>query len=112
MSTCSIGLELYVPGAHWIQIPSPLLVHPRLQVQPRKFPGGRVFAGHCIQVIPSISNDSPASQLQLISAVLATGDRVFCGHSIQPEFPISDLYVPPKHCEHVLPFAPVNPALH
>jgi len=88
-----MGLELNVPGAHCLQVPFPLSVHPRLHVQPRKLPGARVFAGHCIQVLLSMSNDNPLLQMQFISAVLAADEEVLCGQLIQLEFPLSDLYV-------------------
>jgi len=53
----------------------------------------------------------PALQ-HAVMAVLPAGESEFAGQSTQPEFPVPDLYVPPKHCVHVPPSGPFDPALH
>ena len=43
--------------------------------------------------------------------MLPAGESEFAGQPTQPEFPVPDLYVPPKHCVHVPPLGPFHPAL-
>ena len=78
-----------------------------------------------------VTTDQPATQLHCDKALLATGEIEFAGQdaqtasvvppcvepnfpseqATQPEFPVPDLYVPPKHCVHVPPSGPLDPAL-
>jgi hypothetical protein len=44
--------------------------------------------------------------------VLPAGEIEFAGQPKQPEFPVPDLYVSLKHCVHVPPLGPLDPALH
>jgi hypothetical protein len=50
--------------------------------------------------------------MQEMTVVLPAGELESAGQPRQPEEPVSALYVPSKHCEHVAPSAPVYPALH
>jgi len=49
--------------------------------------------------------------MQAVTAVLPAGELESAGQPTQGEFPVSDLYVPPKHCVHVPPLGPLDPAL-
>jgi len=49
--------------------------------------------------------------MQAATAVLPAGESEFVGQPTQPEFPVPDLYVPAKHCVHVPPSGPLDPAL-
>jgi len=43
--------------------------------------------------------------------VLPAGELESAGQPTQPELPVPNLYVPPKHCVHVPPSGPLDPAL-
>ena len=44
--------------------------------------------------------------------VLPAGEVESAGQFRQSEEPVSALYEPPKHCVHVPPSGPLDPALH
>jgi len=49
--------------------------------------------------------------VQLVEAVLSSGESEFAGQASQTADPASALNVPAAHCEHVPPAGPVHPAL-
>jgi len=75
-----------------------------------KFPAGtrKKVADDGVALLPAY----PELQLQSAGEMEAACDTAAGSHPVQAEFPVPALYVPPKHCVHVPPFGPVNPALH
>ena len=65
---------------------------------------------HAVQLPPS-GPRQPALHLQLLTAVLCSGDPEFAGQLLQLKAPDTILYLPVPHAVHVPPSAPDQPAL-
>ena len=61
--------------------------------------------------MPPAGPVEPALQTHAVMTVLPAGELESAGQSTQAEFPVPNLYVPPKHCVHVPPSGPLDPAL-
>jgi hypothetical protein len=69
-----------------------------------------VPAPHAVQVPPS-GPDQPTLQVQLLKAVLCSGELESAGQLLQLTAPDTLLYLPAPHAVHVPPSAPDQPAL-
>ena len=83
-----------------------------LQAQPRNATSGDILTGHCIQVVPVMSNINPLLQMQPLSALVATGEKEFAGQLRQLALPVENLYVFCSQFVHVPPSTPVHPCRH
>jgi hypothetical protein len=70
-----------------------------------------VPAPHAVHVPPS-GPDQPTLQVQLLKAVLCSGELESAGQLLQLSAPDTILYLPATHAVHVSPSAPEDPALH
>ena len=61
---------------------------------------------------PPSGPDQPALQVQLLKAVLRSGELESAGQLLQLTAPDTLLYLPAPHAVHVSPSALVQPALH
>jgi len=69
-----------------------------------------VPAPHAVHVPPS-GPDQPTLQVQLLKAVLCSGELESAGQLLQLTAPDTLLYLPAPHAVHVPPSAPDQPAL-
>jgi hypothetical protein len=69
-----------------------------------------VPAPHAVHVPPS-GPDQPTLQVQLLKAVLCSGELESAGQLLQLSAPDTILYLPAPHAVHVPPSAPDQPAL-
>ena len=67
-------------------------------------------APHAVHVPPS-GPRQPALQVQLLKAMLCSGELEFAGQLLQLTAPDTFLYLPGPHAVHVPPSAPDQPAL-
>jgi len=65
---------------------------------------------HAVHVPPS-GPRQPALQVQLVKAVLCSGELEFPGQLLQLTAPDTFLYLPVPHAVHAPPLAPDQPAL-
>ena len=66
---------------------------------------------HAVHVPPSAPHQ-PALQVQLLKAVLCSGELDSAGQLLQLRAPDTFLYLPETHGVHVATSAPEDPALH
>ena len=69
-----------------------------------------VPAPHAVQVPPS-GPDQPTLQVQLLKAVLCSGELESAGQLLQLSAPDTLLYLPATHAMQLPPSGPVYPAL-
>jgi hypothetical protein len=96
------ALVLYFPATHNAHAPgSPVL------------PAGQSNVHAAKAVLPAGDTPPAPHEVQTLAPVAPVApDHVPATQSTHPALPVTILYLPVTHAEHVPPFAPVKPALH